>query len=127
MAARPEVVSNGMSGRRPGAAGHVRGVMHNTWRVAAGLSVLCGAMLPVGQAVNRPVAELPLEFDKNLPLVSLRVNDSPLTFILDSASRDCVIDDKAAADAGIDAPEPAFSSGSGGMVAVKLARGVKLR
>jgi hypothetical protein len=100
----------------------------NTARgIAAGLSVLLGAIVPYGQAASSPIAEASIAFEKNLPLVSFRLNDRPLTLILDSASRNCLIEAGAAAGSGIDAGERAFSSGSGGLVEVRLAHGVRLR
>ncbi len=74
----------------------------------------------------RPLAELPLELDKNLPLASILVNGTPVVFILDSAANGCVIDAKKAASIGIKATDSAMASGSGGMTTVELARGIRL-
>ena len=79
-----------------------------------------------GQTKNQPLSKLPIEFEKDLPLTSIGVNGSSLLFILDSAAPSCVIDDEAAAQLGIKASQRALSSGSGGMVTVGLARGIRL-
>lgn len=75
----------------------------------------------------KPLVELPLDFEKNLPVASIHVNGSPQLFILDSAAASCVMDDAAAAQVGLTASVRALSSGSGGMVAVGLARGARLQ
>ena len=79
-----------------------------------------------GETSNKPLTELPIEFEKNLPLASIRVNGSALLFILDSAAASCVIDDVAAGQIGIKASQSALSSGSGGMVTVRLTHGIRL-
>ncbi len=84
-------------------------------------------VLLLGHAGKRPIAEIPLEFDKNLPLASIHVNGAPLTFILDSAAAGCVIDEQAAVAHGIEPSESGVSTGSGGRFGVKLARRVDLR
>ncbi len=42
---------------------------------------------------RKPVAEFPLDFEMNLPLVRLLVSGSPQLFILDSAAVSCVMDE----------------------------------
>ncbi len=95
--------------------------------VAAGYCLFFAAILPHGRPANAPLEELPLRFEKTLPLVSLVVNGSPLTFILDTASVDVAIDTRAAAGHGIAADTDGISTGSGGNVAVKIAHRVRLK
>ena len=89
--------------------------------------LLCSIAYPLqGQTASKPLFELPIEFEKNLPLVSISVNGASLLFILDSAAASCVIDDEAAAQIGIKAGQSALSSGSGGIETVGLAHGIQL-
>lgn len=70
---------------------------------------------------------LPMSLEKNLPLVQIGVNGGEaLTFILDSAAKDCVLDGERAATLGLKPAETGWSSGSGGMQQVGILRGVRL-
>ena len=95
-------------------------------RTAAFVGFVALVMSTVPARAAEPVVELPLEFEKNLPLASIRVNGAPVLFILDSAAEGCVIDEKAAAAAGVRPTDSATASGSGGTTTVSLARGVRL-
>jgi hypothetical protein len=90
-----------------------------------GFVVLVLSTAPADAA--EPLADLPLQFEKNLPLASIRVNGTPLLFILDSAANGCVLDADAAAAIGVRPTDSATASGSGGTTTVSLARGVGLR
>jgi hypothetical protein len=74
-------------------------------------------------SAREPVAELPLQFEKNLPLASVRINGAAVLVILDSAANGCVLDASTAAAIGIKPTDSAMTSGSGGMTRVSLARG----
>ncbi|HUL78778.1 MAG TPA: retropepsin-like aspartic protease [Vicinamibacteria bacterium] len=97
--------------------------LHHRSGLLVALTLLLASPLPAAD----PVAELPLEFEKNLPLATLRVKDTPLVFVLDSAAAGCVLDGEKAAEMGITATDSALNSGSGGTIAVGLAHGVRLR
>ncbi len=71
------------------------------------------------------VAEMPMQLEKNLPLVQVRLNGSaPLWFILDSAAAQVVVDRGLAQELGLRSAGEGMSSGSGGVQPVGLIEGL---
>jgi hypothetical protein len=86
------------------------------------LITLLGCAAGVLQA---QVAEMPMQLEKNIPLVQVRLNGSaPLWFILDSAAAELVLDSGRAQELGLTPSGEAISSGSGGEQVTGLVEGV---
>lgn len=90
------------------------------------IALLAQATMATAAELRWPVV-LPMRMEKNLPLVQVTVNGAQtLTFILDSAAANCVVDRARAAALGLNESGSAISSGSGGAQQVGLLVGVHL-
>ena len=89
------------------------------------MRVLALSLLASLALASSPVV-LPMRMEKNLPLVDMKVNGTPLTFIVDSAAAGCVIDGERASSLGLKKTGNGLSSGSGGVQPVGLLSAVRL-
>lgn len=93
------------------------------------LCLLLTAFITLGaSALGSDRPPIPIQVQSNLVLLQASVNGSgPLTFILDSAARNCSISAARARELGLSSEGAALASGTGGDATVSIHHGVQVR
>lgn len=93
--------------------------------MTAALAVLLAGVLPLIASASEPI---PIQVRLNLPLIDVSVNGSePLTFVIDSGAAQICLDQKTAADIGLQPVRRSMSSGAGGPVSADVLVGAPIR